>query len=198
MFFTIASPERYDTHDKAIFGKIDVIGQKPLLQYISGDLTEIEMDVYVHYLLGTSVEESISVFRSMIGSGQPYPLVRGGVSQSVDFPETTGVPTSTAQQASGNFVLRELDIRHKWMGPTGKPLAAQLTLRLVQWIGQLPSTISQAPLAILGSPGGQLASASMLALGIARLVSLKTIAEGLPNTAKVAAETVVRFAKGII
>ena len=101
----------FNKKKKARFAKHDVIGQKPVMEFIGSDIDTIGMKIRLDAQLGILPSVGLSALGRMIDSGQPYLLLVGN-------------------EYHGQFVIESLEEDHRHITGKGITRIADVTLEL--------------------------------------------------------------------
>lgn len=121
-FEVIASPTKYEVMQKYHYGKLDVIGAPPILQWIYDDLAELKLEIMLHSYW-CDCQAVLELFQEFAESHVAQPLVFGN-----------GINV-------GNFVIQALTGKHIWQADDGSIIATTLTLDLLQYVGPVADFI---------------------------------------------------------
>lgn len=133
-FQVLASPTKLDLLQKYHYGKLDVIGSQPILQWIYDDLQEIKLEIYFHYYW-CSPTDALKALQVLAATHQAQPFVLGNGFNL------------------GTFVIDELQAKQAWMADNGNPLAMSVELSLMQYVSSSSAVVPAQMGASTNPPG---------------------------------------------
>lgn len=107
--FTRTRAARWERHE--------VIGRKPLVEYVGQDLATVVLNVRLDMALGVSPEDLLDRFGRMLENKLYKTLVIG-------------------DEYIGKFVLESVEEERKYFDGLGNCIAADVTLNLLEWAGE--------------------------------------------------------------
>jgi phage protein U len=118
-FTVVGSPTNQEIINAYHYAKIDVMQQRPVLQWIFDDLQVIRLSIMLHYMW-CSPGQVIQVLYNVAKQHQAQPLTIG-------------------PQNYGNFLIQELDEKDTWRADNGNLLVATLKIQLIEYAGPVPA-----------------------------------------------------------
>lgn len=124
----------YERNSEGRWAKHDIIGQKPVLEFLGPDTEKISMKIQLRRDHGVNLEETLNQLRSMRDTGEAFPLVLGSkVIGNILKRLWKNSPFSTS---SGLWVLKGLtEIVKHWAG--GNLYIVEATVTLEECPGRL-------------------------------------------------------------
>lgn len=100
----------------ARWARHDVIGKKPILEFVGPDLMSASMRIRFDVSLGVAPEEGLDRLKRMLENKQYKTLVVGG-------------------ETLGRFVIESISEERKFHAGDGTCLVAEATINLTEWAG---------------------------------------------------------------
>lgn len=105
------------TRDLAVrWARHDVIGKKPILEFVGPDLMSASLRIRFDVSLGVSPEEGLDRLKRMMENKQYKTLVVGS-------------------ETLGRFVIESISEERKYHAGNGTCLVAEATINLMEWAG---------------------------------------------------------------
>jgi phage protein U len=129
-FQVLSSPTKLEQLQKYHYGKLEVIGAPPILQWIYDDLEEIKLEIYLHFYW-CNPSKVLAALQTLATTHQAQTFVFGN-----------GLNI-------GSYVIDSMEVKHVWMADNGNPLALTIELSLMQYVASgsvlTPSQIGASP-----------------------------------------------------
>ena len=175
-FQVVASPTKLEIEKKYHYQAITVIGAPPILQWIYDNLKHVELSIYLHQMW-CKPQAAIDGLAQLADFHQPQQFVFGNNSNL------------------GQFVISESRLKHKWLADDGTIIAAELDLKLTEWIDSPQPAGSQPTPTVIGNPPG-LTTSQNSAPGSTLVVSPATASpSGIPQQSSFTAVPMTTIAR---
>jgi phage protein U len=134
VFTVLGSPSNFQRSKKYYFAKIDVVEAPPVLQWVYDDLSEIKVDIELHYLW-CNPENTINSITTLAQQHIPNALVIG--------------PNNY-----GNFIISDVEHKDQWRSDNGLLLSSKLKITFTEWATALPDQPTTGALGTSDAPPG--------------------------------------------
>jgi phage protein U len=130
VFGILTAPDSLEIQDGVTYAKQTLLGSKPHLQFTGYDLQEIKLPLRWHHLVHPDIEGQMKTLLKAMNDRQVLDLVIGNA-------DGTGL-------YAGSYVIPRLARQITRFLPDGRIAAVDLTLELLEWVGD-PDLVMGAP-----------------------------------------------------
>jgi phage protein U len=140
------APESLEIQDGVTYAKQTLLGSKPHLQFTGYELQEIKIPLQWHHLVHPDIEGQVKTLLQAMNDRQVLDLVIGGV-------DGTGL-------YAGSYVISRLARQITRFLPDGHIAAVDLTVELLEWVGDPELVMGDPPPAVRPRSGTTPASSA--------------------------------------
>lgn len=111
--------DNFEREGSARYAKHDIIGKKPVLEYIGPDLDGISFEINLQAELGVDPETALDKLRKLRDNGKAFSIVVGGRRKGKYF-----------------WVIESLSEKTTYWSRTGQMLSAHVSVKLKEYFGR--------------------------------------------------------------
>jgi len=145
-FSILTAPEGLEIQDGVTYAKQALVSQKPHLQWTGYELQEIKLSLHWHHLVHPDIEGQLQTLLQAMNDRQVLPLVIGNQ-------DGTGL-------YAGSFVIPKISRQVARHLPDGHIASVELTVELLEWVGDPSLVMGKAAPAVRSSSGTAPASSA--------------------------------------